>query len=128
MKPIFLPFAGLIHSKIHVLITASVLSLAGLQAQVSAPAKPTLANVPYGRHERQVLDFYQAKSAQAAPLLFFIHGGGWMTVYADDGISDSPKERYTIDVSVKTAGEYAVTIRVYDVNGNSGNARVVVRR
>ena len=26
-----------------------------------------------------MLDFYQAKTAQAAPLLFFIHGGGWMT-------------------------------------------------
>ncbi len=79
MKPIFLPFAGLFHSKIHVLITATVLSLAGIQAQVPAPVPPTLANVPYGRHERQVLDFYQAKSEQAAPLLFFIHGGGWMT-------------------------------------------------
>ena len=29
----------------------------------AAPAlAPTKANVPYGTHERQVLDFYQAKS------------------------------------------------------------------
>src|SRR5688572_4351044 len=39
---------------------------------------PTLANVPYGQHERQVLDFYQAKSTKPTPLLFFIHGGGWV--------------------------------------------------
>jgi acetyl esterase/lipase len=39
---------------------------------------PTLANVPYGTHERQVLDFYQAKSDKPTPLLFFIHGGGWV--------------------------------------------------
>lgn len=40
---------------------------------------PTEANVPYGRHPKQVLDFYQAQSEQPAPLLFFTHGGGWMT-------------------------------------------------
>jgi len=39
---------------------------------------PTLANVPYGTHERQVMDFYKADSAKPTPLLFFIHGGGWV--------------------------------------------------
>ncbi len=57
-----------------------------LHAQVPAADKPvppaqfppTLANVPYGKHERQVLDFYKADSAKPTPLLFFIHGGGWV--------------------------------------------------
>lgn len=40
--------------------------------------KPTLADVAYGEHPKQVLDFYQAESTEPAPLLFFIHGGGWM--------------------------------------------------
>lgn len=40
--------------------------------------KPTLSDVPYGTHERQVLDFYQAKSDKPTPLLFYIHGGGWV--------------------------------------------------
>ncbi|OYW72398.1 MAG: lipase [Verrucomicrobia bacterium 12-59-8] len=39
---------------------------------------PTLANVAYGKHEKQVLDFYQAKAEGATPLLFCVHGGGWM--------------------------------------------------
>ncbi len=39
---------------------------------------PTQANVAYGDHPRQVLDFYQAESHQPTPVLFFIHGGGWM--------------------------------------------------
>ena len=39
---------------------------------------PTAADVRYGEHERQVLDFYQAKSERPTPLLFFIHGGGWV--------------------------------------------------
>jgi acetyl esterase/lipase len=38
---------------------------------------PTMANVPYGTHERQVLDFYQAKSDKPTPVIFAIHGGGW---------------------------------------------------
>lgn len=50
-----------------------------------APAKrsypknppPTQANVRYGPAERNVLDFWQAKSEKPSPLLFFIHGGGW---------------------------------------------------
>lgn len=45
---------------------------------LTAPPKPTLENVHYGPHERQVLDFYRAKSDSPTPLLFFIHGGGWM--------------------------------------------------
>ncbi len=45
--------------------------------KVVLPA-PTLGGVAYGTHERQVLDFYKAKSAKPTPLLFFIHGGGWV--------------------------------------------------
>jgi acetyl esterase/lipase len=40
--------------------------------------KPTLADVPYGSHPKQVLDFYKADSAAPTPLVFHIHGGGWM--------------------------------------------------
>ncbi len=47
-------------------------------AVTSAPKPvPTLANVPYGQHPKQVLDFWKAESAKPAPLLFYIHGGGW---------------------------------------------------
>jgi acetyl esterase/lipase len=43
----------------------------------SAPAK-TAADVNYGPHERNVLDFWKAESKQAAPVLVFIHGGGFV--------------------------------------------------
>lgn len=69
-------------------IALLLLCAASLHAQTSKEAKPkpapkparppTLANVAYGTHERQVLDFYKAESAQPTPLLFFIHGGGWV--------------------------------------------------
>jgi len=38
---------------------------------------PAQANVRYGEHARQVLDFWKADTTEPAPLLFFIHGGGW---------------------------------------------------
>jgi hypothetical protein len=59
---------------------------------------------------------------------YSLGGGAWQTVYADDGISDSPRERYTIEIPITAAGEYAVTLRVYDVNANSGNARILVKK
>jgi hypothetical protein len=59
---------------------------------------------------------------------YSVNGGAWTPVYAEDGISDSQHERYSFDVNLPVGGEYAVTIRVYDVNGNSGNSRVSVRR
>ena len=38
---------------------------------------PTAANVPYGPLERQVLDFWQAKSDKPTPVVICIHGGGF---------------------------------------------------
>jgi hypothetical protein len=59
---------------------------------------------------------------------YSINGGPWKTVYADDGISDSPRERYTLTVPIPSPGEYSVALRVFDANGNVGNARVLVRK
>ncbi|HLQ46656.1 MAG TPA: alpha/beta hydrolase, partial [Planctomycetaceae bacterium] len=47
--------------------------------QTAADAiKPTQADVKYGNYERNVLDFYQAKSEQPTPLVIYIHGGGFV--------------------------------------------------
>ena len=59
---------------------------------------------------------------------FSVNGGEWQTVYSDDGISDGQKERYSLEVTLKNVGEYTITLRVYDANGNVGNARVLVRK
>jgi len=39
---------------------------------------PTEANVPYGSHPKQVMDFWKAESSKPTPVLVNIHGGGWM--------------------------------------------------
>jgi acetyl esterase/lipase len=61
------------------------------------PVPATYAKVAYGKHERQVLDFYQAKSDKPTPVVLYIHGGGWQNgdknsvgnvkPYLDAGIS-----------------------------------------
>ena len=45
-------------------------------AKPQSGPKPTMANVPYGTHPKQVLDFYKAESSTPTPLVFYIHGGG----------------------------------------------------
>ena len=39
--------------------------------------KPTLSEIRYGKHERNLLDFWRAKSRKPTPLVFVIHGEGW---------------------------------------------------
>jgi acetyl esterase/lipase len=68
---------------------------------------PTVAALAYGKHPRQVLDFWQAKSEKPTPLVLYIHGGGWqggdkssgngaVQAYLDAGISvASINYRYT---------------------------------
>ena len=58
--------------------------------------------MPYGKHERQVLDFWQAKSDKPTPLLFYIHGGGWQ---AGDksGISADGLKKW-LDAGISVAG------------------------
>lgn len=58
---------------------------------------PTFGDVAYGKHPRQVIDFYQARSDTPTPLVLYIHGGGWrggdknsvgnVKPYLDAGIS-----------------------------------------
>ncbi|HID23161.1 MAG TPA: hypothetical protein EYP14_12270, partial [Planctomycetaceae bacterium] len=38
---------------------------------------PDFANVSYGPHERNVLDFWKAKAKSPTPVLVFFHGGGF---------------------------------------------------
>ena len=51
------------------------LLLAGPGVRADEPKK--LIGVAYGKHPRQVLDFFQAKSEKPTPVVFYIHGGGW---------------------------------------------------
>ncbi|MCI0491909.1 MAG: glycoside hydrolase family 127 protein [Planctomycetes bacterium] len=60
-------------------VWATLAGMASGQDKGRVPEKPdpTHANVAYGKHERNVLDFWQAKSGEPTPLAVFIHGGGF---------------------------------------------------
>lgn len=64
--------------------TAIVLASVALHA--ADPPAPTLANVPYGPHPRQVLDLWKADAPAPTPLVFYIHGGGWMPFPRDKSV------------------------------------------
>jgi hypothetical protein len=94
-------------------------------------AAPTVAAIGtaqvVGDHARVAFEATDASSyLQNAE--FSVNGGEWQAVYSDDGISDGQRERYSLEVPLKNAGEYTITLRVYDANGNVGNARVLVRK
>lgn len=90
----------------RLLLTLALISGPAALAQTDqkAPAKkqepkakaagiaPTQADVAYGSHPRQVLDFYQAKSDAPTPVVFAIHGGGW--VNGDKGGYRTSAKRY----------------------------------
>jgi arylformamidase len=61
------------------LVTALAFAMNGTlrAADQKTPAGPTHANVSYGPHARNVLDFWQASGEGPRPLLVYIHGGGW---------------------------------------------------
>src|SRR4051812_45196208 len=47
------------------------------RGQAAKKPPPDLVNVHYGPHERNVLDLWKAKIEKPAPLVVFIHGGGF---------------------------------------------------
>lgn len=50
--------------------------VSSFQESALKPA-PDLAGIAYGPHERNVLDFWKARSRGPAPLFLYIHGGGF---------------------------------------------------
>lgn len=72
-------------------ISVSLVSLTA-NADESQTPKPTFANVPYGPHDRNVLDFWQAEGDGPRPVLVYIHGGGWTS--GDKGSRGSTFEQY----------------------------------
>jgi len=61
----------------YLLMTLTAAALAADKPATPPVPPPTLADVAYGKHPKQVLHFWKAESAVPTPLLFFIHGGGW---------------------------------------------------
>src|SRR5262245_8539445 len=61
---------------------------------------PTHANVSYGKHERNVLDFWQAKSDKPTPVVICIHGGSWI---GGDKSNYYPRVKTFLDAGISMA-------------------------
>jgi sugar lactone lactonase YvrE len=57
-----------------------------------------------------------------------VDSGEWRAVFPEDGIADSPRETYSIELPIAGAGEHTISLRAIDGSGNASSARVVVRR
>jgi hypothetical protein len=57
-----------------------------------------------------------------------VDGGAWREVFPDDGIADSRRERYSLDLPIDGPGEHTISLRVYDNSSNVGSISVVVRK
>ena len=78
------------------------------KAAAVPPVPPTLADVRYGEHPKQVLHFWKAPGATAekpAPLVFFIHGGGWQGGDRMSGLGTMLEQLLAAGISV-TSVEY----------------------
>lgn len=57
-----------------------------------------------------------------------VDGGAWQGVFPEDGIADSSRERYILDLAVAGPGEHAIALRAFDSSGNVGSTSITVRR
>jgi sugar lactone lactonase YvrE len=57
-----------------------------------------------------------------------VDSGEWRAVFPEDGIADSPRESYALELPLEGAGEHTISLRAIDGSGNVSSARVVVRR
>jgi hypothetical protein len=57
-----------------------------------------------------------------------VDGATWKEVFPDDGIADSSKERYSLDLPINGPGEHTISLRAFDNSNNAGSISVTFRR
>jgi len=57
---------------------------------------------------------------------YSLDAGPWAPLEAEDGVTDSPRERFLLRLDDLHPGEHVVVFRVYDTANNAGLAKVVV--
>ena len=83
----------LIRSSFRIVVGCFLLCSVAFSQNNRAPAPdPTYSNVPYGDHAQQVIDFWKADVDGPAPLVIYIHGGGF-TGGSHDRVSASNIKR-----------------------------------
>jgi sugar lactone lactonase YvrE len=58
---------------------------------------------------------------------YSVDAGPWVPLEAADGVIDSPRESFRVQLQSVAAGEHVIVIRAIDSAGNAGLAKVVIR-
>jgi hypothetical protein len=93
---------------------------------VRAAGEPVL-----GAQERVRVSFIveDARGGRVRRADVSVDGGAWRAVFPEDGIADSPRETFALDLPLPgAAGEHTISLRAFDASGNVGSARVLVRK
>jgi hypothetical protein len=71
------------------------------------------------------------EAADAASALrrceYSLDAGEWVPVEAADGVIDSPREKFALDLKGLAAGEHLVVIRAVDSANNTGLAKIILK-
>ncbi len=57
-----------------------------------------------------------------------VDGSSWKEVFPDDGIADSSRERFSLDLNIPGVGEHTVSVRAFDDSHNVGSLSITFRR
>ncbi len=91
----------------------------------------TPPTVHAGKPRRAGMDIEIEVEAQDASALrraeYSLDAGPWTPLPAEDGVADSPRERFLLRLANPPPGEHVVTIRVYDAADNAGLTKVILR-
>ena len=58
---------------------------------------------------------------------YSLDANGWVPVESADGVIDSLREKFTLDLTGLTPGEHLLVIRAADSANNTGVAKVVLK-
>jgi hypothetical protein len=94
----------------------------------NTPPVVSMGRVQRGPAGAVTIEFEAADNA--SPLRrceYSLDAGAWIPVESVDGVIDSPRERFVLQLTGVPAGEHLVVIRVVDSSSNAGLAKVVLR-
>src|SRR5437868_2013395 len=80
-----------------------------------------------GDHARAIFDV-EDTTGRVKRADVSVDGSAWREVFPDDGIADSGKERYSLDLNNSGAGEHTISLRAFDNSNNVGNISVSFHR
>ena len=58
---------------------------------------------------------------------YSLDANSWIPMESIDGVIDSPRERFALDLTALTPGEHLLVIRAADSANNTGVAKVVLK-